>query len=198
MKINDNDIVLQLRTGDNHAYKYIYDKYYTLLCSIAHEYVKDDFSATTIVDDLIFHLWEKRESLDIRTSLRGYLIRSVINRCINYLNLEKEKREISFSSMNSRQEEAVLRYESFEYPSAGLLELELEEKISQAIEHLPEECREVFKMSRMDDKKYEEIASELNVSVNTVKYHMKNALLKLRNELSKYLIVLVFICFFNK
>jgi RNA polymerase sigma-70 factor (ECF subfamily) len=196
MIFDEKDIILQLRAGNNHAYKYIYDKYYTLLCVIAYEYVKDDFSAAIIVDDLISHLWEKRITLDIHTSLRAYLVRSVRNRCINVLDLEEEKREVSFSSMNPHQEQAVLHHESVEYPSARLFEAELEEKVLQAIDNLPEKCKRVFKMSRVDEKKYEEIASELKISVNTVKCHMKNALLKLRDELSEYLTILILHCIF--
>ena len=59
---------------------------------------------------------------------------------------------------------------------------------SEVINSLSPECRQVFRMSRFDNMKYEEIASTLNISVNTVKYHMKNALMKLRAELKDYVI----------
>lgn len=54
----------------------------------------------------------------------------------------------------------------------------MEIEIEKSINNLPEECRHVFQMSRFDHKKYEDIAQELNISVNTVKYHIKNALAK--------------------
>ena len=61
-------------------------------------------------------------------------------------------------------------------------------------ESLPEECRRVFKKSRFEQKKYEEIAEELNISVNTVKYHIKNALAYINSHLSDYLkIILAYI-----
>lgn len=70
----------------------------------------------------------------------------------------------------------------------------MENKINSIINELSPECRAVFKMSRFDGMKYEEIASELNISVNTVKYHMKNALGKLRLELKDYILsILVFL-----
>ena len=90
-------LIHSLKSGDNQAYKYIYDHHYTLLCKIAYEFLKDDFLSETIVDDAIFHLWEIRETVNITTSLRSYLVQAVRNRCINYLNLEREKREVRFS-----------------------------------------------------------------------------------------------------
>ena len=68
---------------------------------------------------------------------------------------------------------------------------ELEEEIHHAIRNLPEVCRKVFIKSRFEGKKYEEIATELNISVNTVKYHIKSALSSLHSELGKILIILI-------
>lgn len=198
MKEEEQNIIRLLKQGENLAYKYIYDHHYTLLCSIGYEYLKDDFLAETIADDVIFHLWERRELLDITTSLRSYLVRAVRNRCINHLNLEREKREVSFSAIGCNEAHILDYSEAIEYPLAVLLENELENKITQAIENLPEDCQRVFKMSRFEEKSYEQIANELGISVNTIKYHMKNALSRLSNDLSKYLIVsLYFQLFFQ-
>ena len=68
---------------------------------------------------------------------------------------------------------------------------ELENEIYKAIDKLPDECRRVFAKSRFEGKSYEEISQELGISVNTVKYHIKNALSFLQTELSKYLIALI-------
>lgn len=68
---------------------------------------------------------------------------------------------------------------------------ELEHEIRMAIDKLPVECRCVFEKSRFEEKKYEEISQELGISINTVKYHIKNALSFLQTELSKYLIALI-------
>jgi DNA-directed RNA polymerase specialized sigma24 family protein len=72
-----------MREGDSRAYKYLYERYYTLLCAIANEYLGDYSLSESTVGELIFHLWEKRETLKINTSLRNYLIRAIKNRCIN-------------------------------------------------------------------------------------------------------------------
>lgn len=184
-------LIHSLKSGNNQAYKYIYDHHYVLLCKIAYEFLKDDFLAESIVDDIIFHLWEKRDTLEITTSLRSYLVQAVRNRCINYLNLEREKREVRFSVIDQQNEWINSVFPSDDYPLARLLENELEQEIRNAIDRLPEECKIVFKKSRFEEKRYEQIAEELGISVNTVKYHIKNAISRLSADLSKYLLLLI-------
>jgi RNA polymerase sigma factor (sigma-70 family) len=108
---------------------------------------------------------------------------------LDYPSSKKERTEVAFSSI---PEEGEMRYLlSDDYPLGSLLEHELEEEIHHAIRNLPEVCRKVFIKSRFEGKKYEEIATELNISVNTVKYHIKSALSSLHSELGRYLIILI-------
>ena len=195
MEHTETLIVEQLKTGNEDAYQYIYDRHYALLCHVANGYVKDQFLAETIVGDTIFHLWEIRETLEISVSIRSYLLRAVRNRCINYLNSEWEKREISFSCLMPDEISDYNIMVSDSHPLGTLLERELEEEIYKDIDKLPNECRRVFDKSRFEGKSYEEISQELGISVNTVKYHIKNALASLQTNLSKYLITLLLFFF---
>ena len=161
MEHTETLIVEQLKTGNEDAYQYIYDRHYALLCHVASGYVRDQFLAETIVGDTIFHLWEIRETLEISVSIRSYLLRAVRNRCINYLNSEWEKREIAFSSLMPDEITDDKMTISDSHPLGTLLEREL----------------------------------ELGISINTVKYHIKNALASLQTNLSKYLITLLLFFF---
>lgn len=180
-------IVEQLRQGKERAYKFLYDQHYQILCHVASQYVKDDFLAETIVGDVIFHLWDVRQSLDITTSIRSYLMQSVRNRCMDYLKSQYNQRELAMSSLGLLDFPVINYIKGDDYPLGRLLEQELEGEIMKAIGRLPDECRRVFRLSRFEERKYEEIAKELNISVNTVKYHIKRALALLHEDLSKYL-----------
>lgn len=197
MENTEKNIIEQLKLGDEQSYKYIYDNHYVYLCHIANGYVADPYMAESIVGDVIFRLWEVHEELDISSSLRSYLARSVRNRCINYLEQSHERFEIPMSNLsldNTTWEDRHLL--SDEYPLGILLERELEGKIAEAIHRLPNECGVVFRKKRFEKKKYEEISQELGISVNTVKYHLKKALALLQEDLGKYLISL-FLLFFE-
>lgn len=181
-------IIEQLKKGKEEAYKYLYDHHYPVLCHIAVQYVHDEFLGETLVNDTIFHLWEIRETLHINSTLRSYLIRSVRNRCLDYLKAQSTQREQLVSNVADLP--IVRSAESDDYPLGHLLAQELEERIAQAIDSLPSDCKRVFKLSRFEGKKQEEIAKELHISVNTVKYHMKRALSLLHEDLHKYLLAL--------
>lgn len=192
--LRDNNVMIYLREGNEYAFRFIFDKYYDFLCMVADSYLRDEYISETIVGDIIYNLWEIKDNIDIKYSLRSYLVRSVKNRCINYLQQEYIQREISINQYEDKAAIEELFFIENKHPLESLLEQELENKINSIINELSPECRAVFKMSRFDGMKYEEIASELNISVNTVKYHMKNALGKLRLELKDYILsILVFL-----
>lgn len=153
-----------------------------MLCHIAVTILCDDFLARAIVDDVIFHLWEIRNSLEISSSIRVYLVNAVRNRCLNYI---RDSRKTA-ASMSLDQEMAECMSDK-SHPLGSLLEKEMENVIMKAVDSLPEETRKVFSKSRFEYKKYSEIAQDLSISINTVKYHIKRALAILTDELEKYL-----------
>lgn len=193
----EKHIIEKLKQGDEKAFKYIYDCHYVLLCRFAYQLLDDSSLAEEIVDDTIFYLWEHRADIEITYSIRAYLMRAVRNRCLNELNSLSHRTELRFSSFMLPENLDFLNNVFVEdnHPLGELLDRELEEKLSQCIENLPQECRAVFKKSRFEQKKYEEIATELNISVNTVKYHIKNAIASLQANMGNYLKLLI-ICFF--
>lgn len=191
MEKEEQIIISLLKQGDEKAYRYVYDHHYTILCKMANDFLGNPFWAESIVEDAIFHLWEIRETLNIQTSLRAYLMRTVRNRCLNHLELEHEKHETRFSDLPLETLDAALFQQKNEQcPLGTLLEKELEEKIIKAMEAIPTEAYRIFHMSRFEHKKNEEIATELGVSVNTIKYYLKKALAVLRKELGNYWLIL--------
>ena len=187
----------QLKRGDEKAFKYIFNHYYEPLCRFANLFLNDPARAEEIVDDVVFYLWENRDKIDIVSSLRAYLMRAVRNRCLNELKSLTFRSELNFSSFSSAENRDFLEnlFADPQHPVGAMLERELEEALNAAIASLPSECQTVFKKSRFEKKKYEEIAKELNISVNTVKYHIKNALAFLQRKLNEYLDICILLFF---
>lgn len=188
------DLIKGLKSGDNRAYEYLFDHYYPILCQIAYEFVQDDFLAQTMVGDVFFNLWEKREVIQIDRSIQGYLIRSVKNACINYLNSNAQKKEYSCN-----QEFRDILFETIAdetvTPLENLTSQELESKVTSLLSSLSKETRNVFILSRFHDKSYDVISKELGISINTVKYHMKKALSFFQSNLQDYLKILLLFMF---
>jgi len=143
--------------------------------------------AESLVGDVIFHIWENRQKLQINTSLQAYLVKAVQNRCLDYLeHLQvRRKAEQELALQLEIQQQNYLA--DFDYPLTRIMSQELDESITKAINALPDECREVFRLSRMEELSYAEIAARQGISVNTVKYHLKNALASLREQLKEFL-----------
>ncbi len=190
-------IIKKLREGDEQAFRYLYDHHYVLLCRFANQLLNDPSLAEEVVDDVIFNLWEHRKELEITHSIRAYLMRAVRNRCLNELQSANRRTILHFSSFLTPENLEIidLLFVEESHPLGCLLEHELEQEITRCIDELPIECRTVFKRSRFEHKKYEEIATELGISINTVKYHIKNALAILQKRLNNYLQLLL-LCFF--
>lgn len=193
----DNDALIKgLKDGDERAYRALYDTHYEVLCLVASDMVKDYYIAETLVNDLIFSLWENRKEFQIQQSLRAYLMRGVRNRCLNYLEHCLRKEEVYRSLHKKYDQNRTFSESQMEGPFYRLLEKELDEQIEKAIRKLPDLTRDIFLASRHNDMTYEEIAKEQALSVDSVKYHIKSALSKLREELRDYLLFFILIIHF--
>ena len=186
-------LIKKLREGDHHAYKFIFDHHYALMGASGYEYVEDYYISQNIVEDVMMSIWEKREQLIISTSVKSYLLTSVHNKCIDYLRSRSREAEVfSLESEIGSSSCYIPDQEMFEQ----IVSSELEKKIEEIIQSMPEECKKVFLLSRYGNKSYAEIANELNISVNTVKYHIKKALSLFREELKDYLLTITALYFY--
>lgn len=164
----------------------VYLTYYSRMRRFAKEYVLFDEDAENIVQDVFLLLWEKREVLDIQLSMSSWLFSLVKNKSLDYLRHKTVEEEYKQEFMIK-----VYSLDSMNYTFSS--DEDLEQVLVAAINKLPERCREIFLKSRMEGKKYREIAEEMNLSVNTIESQMSIALKKLRCELKEYLPLLLFL-----
>jgi RNA polymerase sigma-70 factor (ECF subfamily) len=188
--MNENELIRRLQLGEESAYEFIFRNHFTGLCLFAEHFLKDTKAAEEIVEDFFCHLWDNCNSISINSSLRGYLYRSIHNRCLKHIRHKKVEQQYLADHQYYFTDKEILETASDDYPIVNMITKELEDKISGIIELLPSQCKSVFCMSRYDNLTYQEIADKMNVSVNTVKTQMARALQKLRKELKDYLIIL--------
>jgi len=179
-------IINSLRKGEEHAYELLFSEYYKVLTVFANKYVNDIETAKEIVQDLFVHLYEKRENLDINSSLKSYLFRSTHNRCINYINARKIRTRHADYVMNTADvQENVLEQE--------VNKTELEQALYNAINQLPPKCRSIFKMNRFEGLSNGEIAERLKLSKRTVETQISKALRILRVKIEPYMAICIII-----
>ena len=177
--IEEKELINRLKNGDQTAFELLFHFYYAGLVIYSSQFTANRAEAEEIVQDFFVRFWQKHQQLIPADSLKGYFFSSVKNRSLNFLKHKKiEERYIKEMSELSNHH---LVYEPDLYIST-----ELQEKIKNGIDQLPEKCREIFIMSRMRGMKNEEIALELDLSKRTVETQISNALKVLRVELKDY------------
>jgi RNA polymerase sigma-70 factor, ECF subfamily len=177
---------------DELAFELLFRKYYIRLFNFANKFIANSAESEEIVQEVFLNIWNKRDQLQLDEVIRPYLFKSIQNLCFNFLKHKKliDNYYSIIEVVYKNQSEEFNTYES-------LLYTELQEKVDVAIQSLPDQCRKIFQMSRQDGLKYNEIATELGISVKTVETQMSRALSKLKDELRDYLVIIVIGLFLN-
>lgn len=193
MTYTEQQLLTRLQRGDREAFRQLFRSHYGTLCRFAMQLLHDKAAAETIADDVFFAIWQNRADLTISTSMRSYLFTAIRNRCLNEMSSKRRRPSTPGFAYDYEAELDLLAhvFADNSHPLGQLIEKELEGEIARCVEALPHDCRRVFKMSRYEQMSYSEIADELGISVNTVKYHIKAALRQLHVSLGDYLKVLV-------
>jgi len=179
-------LVELIKKGDQKAFEFLFNHYYSDLCKYARNIVMNEATAEDLVMDVFVKIWEAETRLEITTSLSGYLYTSVHNHSLNYLT-RKHKR---FTELNPETIERLNTLISSSDSSAPLDRInmaELSQRIEKCIELLPDECKNIFMMSRIDELPNKEIARRLGISENTVKVQIYRALKKFKVLLKDFL-----------
>ena len=109
--------------SDVNAFKTLFHRYYKNLCLYATKIVNDDVAAEEIVQDLFVKLWEKRKTLEIKTSVKNYLVRSVRNQCLNFIKHNEIKTTYAKNILSDYQNNLA--------PEDNFIEIDLLKKIEE-------------------------------------------------------------------
>lgn len=178
----ENEIIKGLQQGNRDIFNMVFKSFYSLLCSYARDLIKSYDIAREIVQDVFVRLWENHTRIQIRTSLKAYLYRSVNNACLNYIRNNKHKLVQPVDQEHYHYLENLVADDSGWLNSAARLEV-LENKLRKAIDHLPDQCRQIFILCRFEHLSYPQIAEKLSISLSTVKTQMGRAMAKLKKAI---------------
>lgn len=163
---------------DKNFFDEVFSSLYTPLVFFANGILKDSpINSEDIVQDVFTSLLLKKKSFDNLTSLKSYLYISVKNSCFNQLKSNKV-RELYAENEKATSSEAT------ESVLEQILKEEVHFEIMTALKVLPKRCRQVFELS-LNGLKNPEIASEMNISIDTVKSQKKKGKNLLKNHLHK-------------
>ena len=175
-------------------FEQFYITWYSRAKYFAREYVHSESDAENIIQDVFLHLDERRDLMDAYTNLTAYLFTSIKNRCLDYLRKWVLEQETAQGVQDEFEMELRMKYDSLEIFNTQFSdETDIGELLDNALQKLPERCRNIFIMNKLEGKKQKEIAEELNLSINTVESQMGIAYKKLREELKDCLPLFIFL-----
>lgn len=189
-------LVKMFKLRNHEAFRTIYDLYYSKILNYCTGYVADKQTAQEMTQDTFVKLWEKSELLPDDTQFQPLLYRIARNNCLNFLKHLKVTEKYQKFQAHQKAEVDLNFYALADESAQLVISAELESKILKAIDALPPACKKVFVLSRMEDKKYSEIADEMGIATKTVENQIQKALKIMRKELKDYLPFLILIHFF--
>mgnify|MGYP002677282426 FL=1 len=190
--INSN-IIEQINQGDERAFEVLYNSYFVYLCACANSYIFNFHESQDIVNDIFMKIWGRRGSLSY--PIHAYLIQAVKNGCLNYLrslhNQERIIDEYRESLLEFQEEYCITDNDPLQF-----LEMEeLQTILQQEIASLPDKCRFIFEKYLYAQLTQEEIAAQRNLSVSTIRVHIKHAMDRLKQRLGNRIGFLLFFLF---
>lgn len=188
MEIEYYVLISDLKRGNKDAFSQLFRLYYKDLVLFGGNFLPNKDRCEDIVQSFFLRLWENRESINIQTSLRSFMLQSVKNACLDELRHIQVMREHKaytewFSNNLDCDTENYVLYS------------ELQSKLAVALDKIPSECREAFEMNRIQGIKYKDIAVKFSVSERTIEVRIGKALRLLRHYLQEFLVIILNVIF---
>lgn len=186
IKYSEKELLKSLSEGDERAIEAIYQLYWEPLFIKSFSILRDKEICEDIIQEIFIKLWDFRERLEIKVSLKAYLFASCRYSIYRQIRSGTVREDI-FDEIHERL-----------HTSSSHADLEYKEILAQVnhiINQLPPKCQQVYKLSREENLSHKEIAQQLNISTKTVENHITRALHELRSSL-RGIIVMKMIFFF--
>lgn len=179
-----------LKEGDESAFEFIYNKHSGRLFSFIYGKIKMKEATEEIIQEIFVSLWSNRETLQIHTSIEGYLYGAAKNKILSFIRTERVRK---------RYAAEFTRFASEQYDNSVIDQVnvdDLQMTLQQKMAELPDKCQLAFRMSRIEHKPISQIAEKMNISARTVENYISRALRHLRISLSEFLTIAIGIVFF--
>lgn len=168
-------LLSDFKKGNKTALKQIYLQYHQNVYALALSFTKDAQRAEDFVHDVFVKFWEQRENLSEQHNIESQLIRTAKFYIIN--QLKRNKLEVA---TNVETSEEILEETEAENDQNQLYFL------NRAIKKLPQQCREIFIMHKLEGLTQKEVANYLKISVKTVENQVAKAISELKKHLLEH------------
>ncbi|WDF55829.1 RNA polymerase sigma factor [Mucilaginibacter sp. KACC 22063] len=165
---NERELLIKIAKGNQHAFRLVFDKYRSKIYSYSLKILKSENAAEEVVQDVFLNLWSNRETLVHIQNLGGYLRRSTRNCALD--DLRKIARETTAYSIKN------IDWQEGDQHTEKLIHFkEIQESLNKALDSLSPQQKLIYTLCKIDGMKHIEVAQQLNISIQTVRTHLKIA-----------------------
>lgn len=185
-QVSDAELLQLCVDNDMRAYNTLFDRYVAKLHRMGLRYIKDECVIEELASDILFSIWLRRHVLKIETSFSAYLFQAMHHKAVDYLR----KHVVDRVSIHELSEDTLATDIATD---TSILLKDTQYDYHSTLSQLSPQRQKVFRLSREYNMSYAEIASEMNISTNTVKNHINAALHFLRRQMKSIPFLLSFL-----
>ena len=186
LQYNEKELLTRLAAGEEPAFRQLFGQYKQRIYSFAFFLTRSESLAEEITQEIFIKIWINREKFTEINYFASWLRTLVRNQAYTYL------RRIAHEKLILHEISLGMAHDSLS-TETDVTDREYGRLLHQAIEQLPPQQKKVYLLSRKDGLKHKAIAAEMDISVNTVKNHLKAALKSIRSFLDSHTDSLVLI-----
>ncbi|HMG11446.1 MAG TPA: RNA polymerase sigma-70 factor [Mucilaginibacter sp.] len=184
-KYSDSELWEAIMLDDTKAFETLFERYWSIIYGTSFSYLKDKEACTEIVQDIFLNIWQKRNEFKI-TCFKNYLTSAARYHVYKQLKVKRSSAILYIEDYDR----VSTHHQDINQGDENITYLELEHSVETSLNNLPKRCREIFKLSRMDNLTNDEIAQQLGISKRTVENQITHALKFLRSLLKNTAIII--------
>lgn len=178
-----NQLLQRVAGGDHAAFRLLFDLYADKMHAAVYNYTKSTWVAEELVQEMFIRVWKYREQLYAVKDPSAYLYRMIFNQINDWLKQAANEQRLL---EGMRMRDLINPYDTGRQLDAA----ELQRILTAAVDSLPPQKKIIYQLNREQGLSYQEIADQLQLSVNTVRNHLVEANKLLRNYLKNYSLAL--------
>ena len=185
---------METTTSDIKAFNKLFADYHGLFVRFANTYIQDDAAAEDIAVEGIMYYWENRHTLASDSNIPAYILETIKHKCLNYLRHLRVREDVEQRLREHQQRVTNLRIVTLEAcDPQEIFSDEAQRLVDEALAMMSDKTRQIFIMSRYENKTYPEIAAHFSLSVKRVEFHISKAWKILKVKLKDYMTIILFL-----
>lgn len=174
-EIKDQELARSVRLGSKEGFRMLYERYGGKIHAFSYSYLKSEHDAEELVQDVFLKIWDKRDTLDETANIRSFIYKIAVNSIYDFIRRKNVERAFSDFSASTKS-----------FSDETWQDVVFHDMVSQIeglVQKMPDQRRQIFRLSKEQGFSNEEIAAKLNLSKRTVENQLYRATAFLKQNL---------------